>query len=78
VSFTVRKVEAGVVDHPVRQDGAIVSSRGRHEASRYVTVTATGGDGALGFGEAATAAVWSGETSDPGDVHSHDLYIYIN
>ncbi len=64
MSFTVRKVEARFVDHPVRQDGAIVSSLGRHEASRYVTITVTGSDDALGFGEAATAAVWSGETAE--------------
>lgn len=64
MSTTIRKVEARIVDHPVRQDGAIVSSLGRHEASRYVTVTVTGNDGARGFGEAATAAVWSGETAE--------------
>jgi muconate cycloisomerase len=64
VSFIVQKLEARIVDHPVRQDGAIVSSLGRHEASHYVTVTVTGSDGARGYGEAATAAVWSGETAE--------------
>src|SRR5262249_60064887 len=33
-------------------------------ASRYVTVTVTGSDGVRGFGEAATAPVWSGETAE--------------
>jgi muconate cycloisomerase len=60
----VREIEARIVDHPVRQDGAILSSLGRHEASRYVTVTITGDDGARGFGEATTAPVWSGETAE--------------
>jgi muconate cycloisomerase len=60
----VRRIEARVVDHPVRQDGAIVSSLGRHVASHYVTATATGDDGVRGYGEAATAAVWSGETAE--------------
>jgi L-alanine-DL-glutamate epimerase-like enolase superfamily enzyme len=64
VSLTVRKIEARIVDHPVRQDGAIISSLGRHTASRYVTVTVTGDDGQPGYGEAATAPVWSGETAD--------------
>jgi muconate cycloisomerase len=64
VTLTVRKIEARIVDHPVRQDGAIVSSLGRHEASRYVTVTITGADGTRGYGEAATAPVWSGETAE--------------
>lgn len=64
MSLIVRKVEARIVDHPVRQVGAIVSSLGRHVASRYVTVTITGNDGTQGFGEAATAPVWSGETAE--------------
>jgi L-alanine-DL-glutamate epimerase-like enolase superfamily enzyme len=64
VSLTIRKIEAQIVDHPVRQDGAILSSLGRHEASRYVTVTITGDDGKRGFGEATTAPVWSGETAE--------------
>jgi L-alanine-DL-glutamate epimerase-like enolase superfamily enzyme len=60
----LRKIEAWIVDHPVRQDGAILSSLGRHEASRYLTIAITGDDGTLGFGEAATAPVWSGETAE--------------
>jgi muconate cycloisomerase len=64
VSLTVREIEARIVDHAVRQDGAILSSLGRHEASRYVTVAITGDDGIRGFGEAATAPVWSGETAE--------------
>jgi muconate cycloisomerase len=64
MSLTIRAIEARIVDHPVRQDGAIVSSLGRHEASHYVSVAVTGDDGTRGFGEAATAPVWSGETAE--------------
>ena len=64
MSLTIRKIEARIIDHPVRQDGAILSSLGRHEASHYVTVTITGDDGIRGFGEAATAPVWSGESAE--------------
>lgn len=64
MTLTVREIEACIVDYPVRQDGAIISSLGRHEASRYVTVAITGDDGVRGFGEAATAPVWSGETAE--------------
>jgi L-alanine-DL-glutamate epimerase-like enolase superfamily enzyme len=64
VSLSIRTIEARIVEHPVRQDGAIVSSLGRHEASRYVTVTITDIDGRRGHGEAATAPVWSGETAE--------------
>lgn len=64
MSLLVRRVEARIVDHPVRLQGAIVSFLGRHEASRYVTVTVTGDDGMTGYGEAAVSAVWSGETAE--------------
>ena len=64
MSLSIRRIEARIVDHPVRQDGAIISSLGRHEASHYVTVTVTGDDGLQGFGEAATAPVWSGESAE--------------
>jgi muconate cycloisomerase len=64
MSLSIRKIEARITDHPVRQDGAILSSLGRHEASHYVTVTITGDGGVQGFGEAATAPVWSGETAE--------------
>jgi muconate cycloisomerase len=60
----VRQIEARIIDHPVRQDGAILSILGRHEASHYLTVTVTGDDGTRGYGEAATAPVWSGETAE--------------
>ena len=64
MSWTVRKIEARIVDHPVRQEGAIVTFLGRHVESRYVTVTVTGDDGLCGYGEAATAPAWSGEAAE--------------
>ncbi len=64
MNIKIRSIEARIVDHPVRSDGAIVSFLGRHEASRYVTVVATDADGAKGFGEAATAPIWSGESAE--------------
>ena len=42
MSLSIRRIEAQIVDHPVRQDGAILSSPGRHQASHYVTVTGDG------------------------------------
>lgn len=64
MSFRIERIEAQVVDHPVRMDGAIVSFLGRHEASRYVTVTVVADHDLQGFGEAATAPVWSGEAAE--------------
>lgn len=68
MGFAVRTLTARVVDHPVRQDGAIITVLGRHNASRYVTVTLDGSDGLRGYGEAATAPTWSGETADTAKV----------
>ncbi len=64
MSLNVRQLEARIVDHPVRQDGAILSILGRHEASHYLTVTITDEDGFQGYGEAAAGPVWSGETAE--------------
>src|SRR5688572_24745843 len=64
MSFSVSKIEARIVDHAVRQDGAIVSSLGRHTASRYLVVTACSRDGVCGYGEATTAPIWSGESAE--------------
>ena len=63
MGFVVSKIEARIVDHLVRQDGAIVSSLGRHTASRYLVVSVHSRDGACGYGEATTAPIWSGESA---------------
>ncbi|WZP00151.1 enolase C-terminal domain-like protein [Isosphaeraceae bacterium EP7] len=64
MSLRIQRIEARVVDHPVRSEGAIISFLGRHVASRYVTVTVTGDDGLKGYGEATTAPIWSGESAE--------------
>lgn len=64
MSFVIETIEARIVDHPVRQVGAIVSSLGRHVASRYVVVTVRSTDGAIGYGEGTTAPIWSGESAE--------------
>jgi muconate cycloisomerase len=64
MTLCVRQIEARVVDHPVRMDGAIVSSLGRHSASRYLVVTIHDVEGACGYGEATTAPIWSGESAE--------------
>src|SRR5688572_19343523 len=64
MSFVIDTIEARVVDHAVRQEGAIVSSLGRHVASRYLVVTVRSTDGAVGYGEGTTAPIWSGESAE--------------
>lgn len=64
MSFIIDTIEARIVDHAVRQEGAIVSSLGRHVASRYVVVTARSADGGSGYGEGTTAPIWSGESAE--------------
>lgn len=62
--FTIHQLKVRVVDHAVRQDGAILSSLGRHAASHYAAVRVELSDGTAGHGEAATAPVWSGEAAE--------------
>lgn len=64
MSLHLRQIQARIVDHPVRSEGAIISFLGRHEASHYLTVIVTDDEGRQGFGEAATAPIWSGETAE--------------
>lgn len=64
MNFVIQHIEARVVDYPVRQRGAIVSSLGRHTTSRYLVVTVRGRDGGVGYGEATTAPIWSGESAE--------------
>lgn len=64
MSFVVSTIDARIVDHAVRQDGAIVSSLGRHVASRYLIVTLRSQEGVCGYGEATTAPIWSGESAE--------------
>src|SRR5688572_12457871 len=64
MSFVINKIEARIVDHAVRQNGAIISSLGRHTASRYLVVTVRSIDGACGYGEGTTAPIWSGESAE--------------
>jgi muconate cycloisomerase len=64
MGLVAEKITARIVDHPVRQDGAIVSSLGRHTASRYLIVTVQDSEGFYGYGEATTAPIWSGESAE--------------
>lgn len=64
MSFVVNTIDARIVDHAVRQDGAIVSSLGRHVASRYLVVTVRSDGGVCGHGEGTTAPIWSGESAE--------------
>ena len=64
MTICVRQIEARVVDFPVRTEGAIVSSLGRHTSSRYVVVTVRDESGVRGYAEATTAPIWSGESAE--------------
>jgi muconate cycloisomerase len=64
MTIRIQHIDARVMDHPVRQEGAIVSSLGRHTSSRYLVVTVRDQQGACGYGEATTAPIWSGESAE--------------
>jgi L-alanine-DL-glutamate epimerase-like enolase superfamily enzyme len=57
-------VEATSVSQVVNPKLAIVSAAGIHPKSNYVFVTIRTDEGAVGFGEATVAPVWSGESQD--------------
>ncbi len=60
----IERIETRIVQHPLFEERAIVSSLGRHTESRYLTITVFDEDGRRGFGEAATAPIWSGEAAE--------------
>jgi len=60
----VLRIETRIIDHALRPGRIIVSPAGRHDTSRFLLVTVFGADGAYGYGEAATTALWSGESAE--------------
>ena len=64
MTICVAQIDARVVDFPVRMQGAIVSSLGRHTSSRYVVVTVRDKSNVCGYAEATTAPIWSGESAE--------------
>jgi muconate cycloisomerase len=64
MSFVIRQIDARIVDYPVRQRGAIISSLGRHVSSRYLVVAVHSQGGCIGYAEATTAPIWSGESAE--------------
>ncbi len=58
------RFQTRIVEHALRPDRIVVSPAGRHDQSRFLEVMIESKDGARGFGEAATTALWSGETAE--------------
>jgi len=63
-SLRIKRLETRIIDHPIRQDRIIVSPGGRHDTSRYLLVTVNDDEGMMGYGEAATTFLWSGEAAE--------------
>jgi len=63
-ALRVERITTAIIDHPVRQDRVIVSPGGRHDTSRYLIVTVHGANEVVGYGEAATTTMWSGEVAE--------------
>jgi muconate cycloisomerase len=64
MSFRITSLQTCITPHRLREDRVIVSPAGRHDVSRYLTVCVRDSDGMPGYGEAATTALWSGETAE--------------
>lgn len=59
----IDRIQSRIVNHPIRQERAVVSAAGRHGESTFLTVTVEDGTGLRGYGEAATTLLWSGESA---------------
>jgi muconate cycloisomerase len=65
-SFPLRinRIRSVIEDHALRRDRLVKSPAGLHDSSRFLTVAVEDESGACGCGEAATTALWSGETAE--------------
>lgn len=70
----IDRIETRIVEHPLLAERAIVSSLGRHTESRYLTITLYDDEGRRGFGEAATAPIWSGEAAETARWVAQELF----
>jgi L-alanine-DL-glutamate epimerase-like enolase superfamily enzyme len=57
----ITAVKSRIDDNAIHENLIVVSGAGRHAQSRYVTVAVHDDQGNVGYGEAATVPVWSGE-----------------
>jgi len=64
MGFQIKRIACRIVDHDLRTDRIILSAAGRHDCSRYLLIAVYDEDGTIGYGEAATTAIWSGETAE--------------
>ncbi len=68
MSFRIRKIETRIVHHRIRPELVVISWAGKHDTSRFVEVTVHGDGGHRGYGEAATVALWSGESAETAQI----------
>ncbi|MBA3710305.1 MAG: chloromuconate cycloisomerase [Planctomycetes bacterium] len=59
-----RRIDVRIVDHPLRPERVIRTHAATHDRSRFLIVRVTDAAGRVGHGEAATTAMWSGESAD--------------
>lgn len=74
MGFRIAEIETRIVDHPLIESRIVVSQVGRHDTSRFLTVRVRNEDGACGYGEAATTAMWSGETAETAQIIIEQLF----
>jgi L-alanine-DL-glutamate epimerase-like enolase superfamily enzyme len=63
-----RRITARIVDHPLRRERVIRTHAGTHDRSRFLVVEVTDATGCVGYGEAATTALWSGECAESAEL----------
>ncbi|MBI4025292.1 MAG: hypothetical protein HY360_09955 [Verrucomicrobia bacterium] len=74
-NFRIQRIDARIDDHPLRKSRIVVSPAGTHDRSRFLTVIVPGASGQRGYGEAATTALWSGETAETAQWLIENLFV---
>jgi muconate cycloisomerase len=64
MAIRITSVTSRIVEHRLRPERIVVSAAGRHDTSRFAWVTLTDADGTIGYAEAATVPLWSGELAE--------------
>jgi L-alanine-DL-glutamate epimerase-like enolase superfamily enzyme len=70
----ITSIETRTLEHALKPERVIQSHAGRHDRSRYLLVTLQDSEGYIGYGEAATTSLWSGETAETAERMVLDVF----
>ena len=64
MTIRIERVLTRIVNHKLKPDRVVISHAGKHDQSAFLQVTLIDADGQRGYAEAATTALWSGESAE--------------